>query len=537
MKFDVKFAAKDRAMTSVERFTRDEDGHIVPFTVVMLTLMLTVAGMGLDIIQFETHRTKMQQTLDRATLAAASLTQELDAEDVVYDYFAKANLSETLRVVNFERTMNSSTVYAEADMEITPTFFNMYDFENDTKLVASAKSSAEQAINNIEIMLVLDVSGSMSGTKLNNLKSAATEFIDTVLEQDNENRVSIGIVPYNGQVNMPQYLQNLFTARQDDHNVADVNCFDLPAATYASLGLPTTTAMPVTAHADTFSGTSTGGYIAPTDGNAIVAPGNRWCPPSTVNVVRAPTNNATQLKNHINGFTAIGATSINAGLKWGLALLDPSSSNIIDGMIAAGQTPGYFGSRPAAYDDEDAMKIIVLMTDGEHFAEERMNAGYRSGNSPIWRHTDGRYSVFHNRANTNNDWYYPHNNSWNAARYGGNNAVQQTWPQLWNSLRVSYVAQQFWARPGILTQTNAMNMFRTQTPVANMNTQLQTICAAGKARDVVIYGIAFEAPAGGRTQIENCASSPSHYFESSGLEIRTAFRSIATNISQLKLTQ
>ena len=58
-----------------------------------------------------------------------------------------------------------------------------------------------------------------------------------------------------------------------------------------------------------------------------------------------------------------------------------------------------------------------------------------------------------------------------------------------------------------------------------------------KDQDVIIYGIAFEAPAGGQAQISQCASSPAHYFNAAGLEISTAFNTIANNITQLKLTQ
>lgn len=533
-------AAKTLSQKALRRFAKDEDGHILVFTVIMMTLMMAFAGFGVDMIQFETARTKQQQTLDRATLAAASLTQELDAEAVVRDYFAKADLADKLKVVQYERSFNASTVRAEAETEMTPIFLNLYDLSDSTRLVARGASQAEQRINNIEIMLVLDVSGSMAGTKLNNLKTSAKEFIDTVLDQDIENRVSIGIVPYNGQVNLPQYMQEMFT-RIDDHGVTNVNCFDLPGSTYSGLGLSRTTGMPVTAHADTFSTTQTG-YIAPTHGDAIVNPANRWCPPTTnnTNVVLPPTNNRAALRNHIDGFEAVGATSINAGLKWGMALLDPSANSLYGEFVAEGVTPDYFANRPFDYTADDMMKIIVLMTDGEHFAEERVNTGFRSGNSPIWRHTDGRYSVFQDRANTSNDYYVPHSNAWQNTPWGGGSAVRQTWPQLWASLRVSYVARQFYARPNGNSSTvynNAMNMFRTLTPVATMNTQLQSVCTLAKARDVMVYGIAFEAPTNGRTQIENCATSPSHYFNAQGLEIRTAFRAIATNISQLKLTQ
>lgn len=555
-------AARRLSRKSVTRFVRDEDGHIIAFTVIMLTLMMMVAGIGVDIIHFETVRTKQQQTLDRATLAAASLTQELDAEDVVRDYFAKAGLSENLKLVQYERTFNGSTVRAEAETTIKPLFMNLMEPSESKNLVASGASQAEQRINNIEIMLVLDVSGSMAGSKLTNLKSAANEFIDTVLDQDFENRVSIGIVPYNGQVNLPQYMQSMFNA-EHDHGVTDVNCFDLPAATYSSLTLSRTNPMPVTAHADTFS-TTAGGYITPTDGNyAVVDPGNRWCPPSKVNVIRAPTNNKTQLKSHISNLTAIGATSINAGMKWGMALLDPSANSLYTGMVAAGQTPSYFSNRPFAYRAEDTMKIIVLMTDGEHWAEERVNADYRFGDAPIWRaNTANQYSVFHasrvdastsTRLCNSRPFYVPHLDTWHSRPWNGSNpnskdcynatttnysgATRQTWQGMWASVRLTWVAYQLYARPLGTNYAAQVNAMRTQTPINTMNNQLQAVCGLAAARDVMVYGIAFEAPTNGRTEIANCASSPAHFFNARGLEIRTAFRSIATNISQLKLTQ
>ncbi|MBN2629069.1 MAG: hypothetical protein JXR75_00850 [Rhodobacteraceae bacterium] len=528
-----KIAARLGSPRHVQRFVKEEDGYIVVFTVVIFTLMLAFAGFGLDIIQFETTRTKLQQTSDRATLAAASLTQKKDAKLLVEDYFDKAGLGDSLKSVVTEKLLNSSVVSTEAQIVLTPTFMNLWDLENKLKLTANAKSRAEQRINNIEIVLVLDVSGSMVRDRYNNplpklanLKTAASEFIDTVLAQDTENRVSIAIVPYNGQVNLPEYLQQAFTNRIGDHGVANVNCFDLPPETYSSLGLPADTELPVTAHADTRSDRY----------SAAPNPGNRWCPPSTKNVIRAPTNDGAALKAHINGLEGNGATSINAGLKWGLALLDPSSASLIDTMVGAGQTPSNFSNRPFAYNAREAMKIVVLMTDGEHFEEERMNADYRTGISNIWYDSASkRYSVYHDKSG-DKDYFYPHTGYWYTAP-SGSGAVQQTWPQVWEKLRVSYVAYNMWVRPLGGTLNSRWNMFRSKTPVATMNAQLQQVCDAAHAKDVIVYGIAFEAPTNGQTAIANCASSPAHYFNAAGLEITTAFRSIATNISQLKLTQ
>lgn len=105
---------------------------------------------------------------------------------------------------------------------------------------------------------------------------------------------------------------------------------------------------------------------------------------------------------------------------------------------------------------------------------------------------------------------------------------------------MQWVAWQLYARPfgGGQTRMDAqMNVFRARTPIETMDSQLDGLCDMARAEEVIVYGIAFEAPENGRTAIANCAISPSHYFNADGLEIRSAFRAIASNISQLRLTQ
>jgi hypothetical protein len=67
--------------------------------------------------------------------------------------------------------------------------------------------------------------------------------------------------------------------------------------------------------------------------------------------------------------------------------------------------------------------------------------------------------------------------------------------------------------------------------------RLSDICAAAHAQGVVIYTVAFEAPAGGQSALQDCASSPSHYFDVNGTDISSAFSAIASDIRALKLTQ
>ena len=82
----------DRGQTP-DGFVRDERGSFIIFGIAVFMLMCLAGGIAVDTMRYETHRVHVQGTLDRAVLAAASLDQDLDPEEVVLDYFTKAGLS------------------------------------------------------------------------------------------------------------------------------------------------------------------------------------------------------------------------------------------------------------------------------------------------------------------------------------------------------------------------------------------------------------------------------------------------------------
>lgn len=540
-----------RALLALHRFRRNEEGSLFVFGMVLFVLMIMIGGIAVDVMRYEQRRTALQQTTDRAVLAAASLTQDLDPEAVVNDYFEKAELDEYLRSVTVTEGLNFRNVEADARAGLTNFFMQMVGV---SEFEVPAISEAEQRINNVEIVMVLDISGSMNNNnKATNLKTAAREFVATVLGNDTENRVSLSMVPYNGQVNLGPDLRSKFNVTNHS-GTAHVDCVDMPASVYSTETMSRTTAMPATAHADTFSSTSTSNSYTAIQGQTINANGwtsNNWCPPLPDNIVRVMGNDIATLQAQIDALDVIGATSINAGLRWGMTLLNPGQRDLITELVDDGVVDPAFLGRPFDWEDEEAMKVIILMTDGEHFAEERINSGYKSGSAPIWysaadnafaiRHTSGRPS-----SAGSNEYWYPARNSgsgeWRSGVLAG--YTQQTWPQVWARARVKWVAWQLYGRAlgtsssSRSSQYNtAMANFVTQTPIPTMDTQLATICQQARDRRVIIYGIAFEAPANGRAAIESCASSPAHYFNAQGLDITTAFRAIAANISQLRLTQ
>lgn len=535
-------------------FRREEDGSLLVFGLFLLLLMMMLGGLAVDLMRYEQRRVALQQTVDRAVLAAASLTQELDSKDVVNDYFEKAGLSAYLRGVDVDVGLNYKIVDADAQAELDPFFARMVGID---RFDVPAASMAEQRITNVEIMMVLDVSGSMteptgSTTKIAALKSAAMEFVDTIKANDVENRISITIVPYNAQVNIPAVLRDKYNITQQ-HGFAGVNCVEFPASAFNTLTLSRTTAYPMYAFSDLTGATvQESYYTAWSDTNyGRMNQGASFCRNVAANIVRLPTDNATTARNAINGLVAAGNTSITLGMKWGVALIDPAARPMMTELVNAGQIPSSYSGRPFDWNDEDSMKVIIVMTDGDHVEHVRINDTYKTGVSPIYRSAgDGNYSIRHTsgRPSTagSNEYWVPHRNEWRSAPWNsGSGVTQQTWQQVWQTVRLRWVAWQLYARALGTSSTSRtstfntwMNNFRsTWMTEGSMDTTMLQSCTQAKANNVMIYGIAFEAPPQGQYVISNCASSAAHYFNAQGMEIQTAFRAIASNISQLRLTQ
>jgi hypothetical protein len=505
-----------------QSFGKSESGSLLIFGVIIFVLMCVIGGIAVDMMRYEQRRTNMQQTLDRSVLAAASMTQRLDPTAVVNDYFDKADLTDSLDWVDVESGLNYRTVTASASSPLAPFFMQMIGVDS---LELQAGSAAEQRISNVEVSLVLDISGSMNGSRINNLRPAAREFVTSVLNTADSGRVSISIIPYNAQV-------NIGTTMMDAFNVSDTQtssaCIELPDSVFSTNEISRTTSFKQNAHFDPYNYTS-GSY------NMLYN-----CPPQSGNIVTPLTDNETTLHAAINNLVVGGNTSIDLGVKWGAYLLNRNSNGVIQHLVTRGRVASKFNNRPLDPATEDVLKVLVVMTDGQNTTEYKVNDPYNSGNSNIYQHkTYGRISVYFDRANTTSDWWWPRTNSWNTARDGGgsdSNYDRLTWPQVWENYSVTYVAYHFYALALNANYNTWRNTFMSSI-YSNKDTRLQQICSAAKANNIVVYGIGFEAPNDGRTQLRACASTESHYFDASGLEISTAFRAIANNISQLRLTQ
>ena len=132
---------RNRLAQSQAEFNRDESGALLIFGLVLFTLMAIMGGIALDLMRYETTRVTLQNTLDRSTLAAAALTNGMDPETVVRDYFRKAGLSDQLATVTVTEAMNTRRVRAVGVADTQPFFLHMIgvdDFRAKARAAALA---------------------------------------------------------------------------------------------------------------------------------------------------------------------------------------------------------------------------------------------------------------------------------------------------------------------------------------------------------------------------------------------------------------
>lgn len=531
----------------LRRFAREEDGTLLIFGVYIFVLILMVGGIGIDLMRFERDRSKLQSTLDRAVLAAADLDQTLDPAAVVADYFDKAGMGDYLASVTVDEGLNYRVVTAEAEAGVETQFMQMTGVDT---LTAPAISTAEERIDGVEISLVLDVSGSMnSNSRLTNLKIAARDFIDTMVANTEDGKLSVSIIPYATQVSTPAAFLNQFNVSNEQ---TYVNCVNFKSADFNSTGISQIQPLERTMLFSPWSN-SDGRDNDPVDLVSLPV-----CEPGADRELLVLQKDANTLKNFISNLSAWGNTSIDIGMKWGTALLDPSLQPVIDAMIADGTVPADFAPRPYAYDSGETLKVIVLMTDGQNTSQYYIDEDYRSGNSNIWwNEQEEVYSVYYPGYDA---WFWPDQGRWADHPYGQDgwgciwsnyygwqcanqtepgSAEQLSYPELWayTSLQwnVNYNYEpwmndsQAWSEwyYGVRRYVNA----------STKNTRTAAICDAAKDQDIIVFTIGFEAPSGGQAVLQNCASSPAHYFDVDGLEIVDAFSGIASSIRKLRLTQ
>jgi len=535
-------------------FKRDERGAFSVFLVGMFTTLILVGGAAVDMVRFEAVRSSIQFNLDRAVLAAASMRQVQDPTAVVNDYMSKVDTLTTFNVAmgsDTNVTLTGRRVSATATATISTYFLRIIGIDT---MAVTASSKATEEIPNLEISLVLDVSGSMSGSKIASLKTAANTFVDTVITPDTNSQTTISIVPYSTNVSLPQSMWDLYTT---EGLSANSRCMIFNDVDFSSAAISTTTTqrqLPYYSWRNLLASNSTLDY---SDCRGAVAGG------SYADIMPYSTSVA-DLQAKINSLVATGSTAAHIGTKWGVALLDPAANAIGADM------GGDVAAIPAAYAEPGVLKVLVVMTDGQNTSHYDLYDQYRSGASDMWSvielqaecygnpnnwrvpyfENDGSYSSVCEYAEATNHYILrPDNTRFYKVGSGnsrgtrfddlpGNNAAlpgdvgyryNYSWSEVWEFMSTDAFATTI--------DKDWDDIERRFASSSQADTQMTSSCTVAKNRGVVVYSIAFSAPSNAQTLLQGCASSLNNYYDVDTTDIASAFSAIAVSIQKLKLTQ
>lgn len=353
------------------RFLKSRAGNISVAFALALTPVTASVGGAVDYSRTFTIGAEIQSALDTGTLAAASLSQTRPAEEVVRAYVEAAILEhrgviESLVVtVTPNVALNARTVSAEATVTVPTVLLGVAGIE---RLSMSREAEATEQVRNLEISLVLDVSGSMSGSKIEALREAAAEFIQVVMAGDVSDMTSISIIPYNGGVRLP----DIVNAQLVGGGSANADRSGCPEYGEDHPVVPEPPA----------------NGLQWLEWNGRDQQGSRssaFCPESNEESVFLRRDQASLLAL-IEDLDAGGNTGLDVATAWGARALDP---------VWRGRLGGNFPNRPVSYDDRSTIKALVVMTDGAATAQIR---NYWDEEDNRWRNYN-LYSAGQARAN------------------------------------------------------------------------------------------------------------------------------------------
>ena len=197
-------------------FRDDEAGNAMMLTAAGIFPLIGVFGGGLDLSRTYLAQARIQQACDAASLAArkelggaviangnipANITSKADR---YFDINFREGMYGTSNA-NFAIAAGSETrIDGEASVEVPTTLMKVFGHD---RIDVEVTCSSDLNLPNIDVMLVLDQSGSMKGARIMDLRSAVLTFYDEIMAaKPATSRVRIGVVPYSGAVNVGDVL-------------------------------------------------------------------------------------------------------------------------------------------------------------------------------------------------------------------------------------------------------------------------------------------------------------------------------------------
>lgn len=197
---------------------RDRRGNAMMLTAAALVPILGLLGSGIDIGRAYMAQLRLQQACDagvlagRHAMAGSTYSSAAQAEATkMFNYNYPANQYGSSAVSFSSQAQGTSSVTGTASAHLPTTIMRIFD-KPDFELAVNCAAKLE--ISNTDVMMVLDVTGSMatvnsgdSVSRIDALKDATMDFFDTLTTADmGDGRLRFGVIPYSSSANVGKIL-------------------------------------------------------------------------------------------------------------------------------------------------------------------------------------------------------------------------------------------------------------------------------------------------------------------------------------------
>lgn len=212
-----------RLLSLIGRFRSDERGAFLALFGVCAVVLIAMSGAVVDYVSIEQARTRAQTALDSAALALQSqiytktpaqlsllaqnlLLQSLGTSEG-WKLCAEGVSAPCAKMVSATPNTANGSINLQARVDVPLYFVALVGIDHMSASVISeaARGSGSQ---NVEVALALDITGSMAGQKIIDLRNATQELINIVVQDVQTPTYSkVAIAPYSVGVNVGAYAE------------------------------------------------------------------------------------------------------------------------------------------------------------------------------------------------------------------------------------------------------------------------------------------------------------------------------------------
>ncbi|WP_353216706.1 pilus assembly protein TadG-related protein, partial [Sandarakinorhabdus sp.] len=191
-------------MMPLRRTRRQQRGNMALAGALTLLPLAMMSGLAIDFGRAWTAQEQLGQAVDAAALAGARQLGARDPGPEAQQYF-NANLAagNGLVVDQFQVTpaANNQTLSITATGHVTTSFLSLAG-ANWRTLPVRASASARRTTMGMELAMVLDVTGSMAGSGITQMRLAASDLINILFgNRASLDTLYVSVVPYTMAVN------------------------------------------------------------------------------------------------------------------------------------------------------------------------------------------------------------------------------------------------------------------------------------------------------------------------------------------------